>query len=646
MLKNDEPMQSVSEKRPKTVVAKSVPLFGLIILMVTIAGLAVDVHKTDGDNFYKDFIRLQNVVLTVHQKYVEKIDSKQLADHAIDGMLSILDPHSNYMEKKQYNELMIKMDAQFGGLGIQIAIRDKVLTVMTPISGTPAERAGIQSGDQIVKINGKSTAGINIEEAVSKLRGEPGTDVTITIRRPGEKDLDYTITRGIIHIKAVPFANVFNDSVGYVELREFSNIAGKEVEKAIKELLKKKIKGIILDLRSNPGGALPQAIEVAEKFLPEKSLIVYTKGRMQGQNYEYNSSSSPLIPSDMPMVVLVNYASASASEIVAGAIQDWDKGLIIGDTTFGKGSVQTLLPLDEDHHIKLTTAFYYTPSGRCINKPENGIRAKGLKSSEKDDDAEDSATVDESKSKDKADSTLGDTTTYRTKKGRIVHGGGGIVPDTVIKPKLWDYSLRLLYLKDAFFSFANKEHPKLKAQHAKIDKSFVVTDAIFNDFLRHLDSINFKFQNQVQMQFEDFKVRSGMAPDTSKKAVAQTKKDSVGGIAIKLKMSKEELSASEKTGAFSPDSNFLNLSKEDREILQKLTSQIDQIFTKNSKNEFVQNAPQIKKYIREALLARENGSESDVVYRSRLDDDVQFQAALSLLSNRTTYDRLLKPKSK
>jgi hypothetical protein len=148
------------------------------------------------------------------------------------------------------------------------------------------------------------------------------------------------------------------------------------------------------------------------------------------------------------------------------------------------------------------------------------------------------------------------------------------------------------------------------------------------------------------MQFEDFKVRSGMAPDTSKKAVAQTKKDSVGGIAIKLKMSKEELSASEKTGAFSPDSNFLNLSKEDREILQKLTSQIDQIFTKNSKNEFVQNAPQIKKYIREALLARENGSESDVVYRSRLDDDVQFQAALSLLSNRTTYDRLLKPKSK
>jgi carboxyl-terminal processing protease len=645
MQKNEEPNRSASEKRSPVKVTKSIPLLGLIILMVTIAGLAVDVHKSDGDNFYNEFIRLQTVIMKVHQNYVEKIDSKQMMDHAIEGMLSILDPHTTYMEKKQYNELMIKMDAQFGGLGIQIAIRDKVLTVMTPISGTPADRAGIQSGDQIIKINGKATTGISIEEAVSKLRGEPGTDVTITIRRPGEKDLDYTITRGIIHIKAVPYFNVFNDSIGYVELKEFSNIAGKEVEKAIKELLKKKIKGIVLDLRYNPGGALPQAIEVAEKFLPEKSLVVYTKGRMPGQNYDYASSSSPLIPSDMPMVVLVNYASASASEIVAGAIQDWDKGLIVGDTTFGKGSVQTLLPLDEDHHIKLTTAFYYTPSGRCINKPENGIRAKGLKTGD-EEDSDDSAAVDSSKTKAAADSLTRDTTTYRTKKGRIVFGGGGIVPDTVIKPKIPDYLLRILFLKDAFFSFSNSEYSRLKAQHVKIDKSFVVTDAIFNDFLHYLDSTKFKFQNQVQMQFEDFKVRSGITPDTSKKAVVQSKKDSLAGDLKKLKMSKEELKSAERKGAFSPDTNLLKLSKEELDLLKNLTSQIDQIFSKNSKNEFVQNAPDIKKYIRDALLSRENGPESDVVYRSRLDEDLQFRAALSLLSNRTIYDRLLKPKSK
>ena len=639
-------MQNMSDHGAKTGISKSIPLLGLIILMVTIAGLAVDVHKSDGDNFYKDFIRLQDVVLKVHQKYVEKIDSKQLVDHAIEGMLSILDPHSTYMEKKQYNELMIKMDAQFGGLGIQIAIRDKVLTVMTPISGTPADRAGIQSGDQIVKINGKPTAGISIEEAVGKLRGEPGTDVTITIRRPSEKDLDYTITRGIIHIKAVPYYNVFNDSIGYVELKEFSNIAGKEVEKAIRELLKKKIKGIVLDLRYNPGGALPQAIEVAEKFLREKSLVVYTKGRMEGQNYEYASSSTPLIPPEMPMVVLVNYASASASEIVAGAIQDWDKGIIVGDTTFGKGSVQTLLPLDENHHIKLTTAFYYTPSGRCINKPENGIRAKGMKENTDDEEtSDDSATAGASKS-GASDSTVKDTTTYKTKQGRIVYGGGGIVPDTVIKPKIPDYLLRLLFLKDAFFSFANSEYSRLKAQHVKIDKSFIISDAIYGDFQHYLDSIHFNYQNQNQMMFEDFKVRCGIVPDTSKKSAAASKKDSLASGAKKLKMSKEELQSMEKKGNPLSDANQSKFSKDELEVLRKLSVQIDGIFSKNSKNEYVENAAEIKKYIRDALLTRESGPESDVVYRSRLDEDVQFQAALRLLSNRSVYDRLLKPKSK
>jgi carboxyl-terminal processing protease len=628
----------------KSWLSKSIPLLGLIILMVTIAGLAVDVNQSEGDNFYKDFIRLQDVVMRVHQKYVEKIDSKQLVDHAIEGMLSILDPHTTYMEKKQYNELMIKMDAQFGGLGIQIAIRDKVLTVMTPISGTPADRAGIQSGDQIVKINGKATAGISIEEAVSKLRGEPGTDVTITIRRPPEKDLDYTITRGIIHIKAVPYYNVYNDSIGYVELKEFSNIAGKEVEKAIKDLMKKKIKGIVLDLRYNPGGALPQAIEVAEKFLPEKSLVVFTRGRMQGQNYDYNGAASPLIPAGMPMVVLVNYASASASEIVAGAIQDWDKGLIVGDTTFGKGSVQTLLPMDENHHMKLTTAFYYTPSGRCINKPENGIKAKGMKpSASEDEDGEDSASAQDKKSSGAADSAAKDTTTYRTKQGRIVHGGGGIVPDSVIKPKFPDYLLRILFLKDAFFSFANAEYPRLKARHVKLDRTYTVDETTAANFQRYLDSTHFKFQNQNQAMFEDYKLRTGISIDSTK----DTSKTPPAGVAKGKTPSKDDLQAQmKKDEKHAEAANPSNLSKEELEALRKVSRQIDELLTLQSKNEFVKNAPEIKKYIRDALLTRENGAESDVVYRSRLDNDVQFQAALGLLSNRTAYERLLKPKTK
>jgi len=614
-------MNSVREKRPNNALRRAVPLLGLIVVGVTIAGLAIDVNRLDGDNFYKDFIRLQNVVLTVHQKYVEPVDSKQLVDHAIDGMLSILDPHTNYMEKKQYNELMIKMEAQFGGLGIQIAIRDKVLTVMTPIQGTPADRAGIQSGDQIVKINGKSTAGISIEEAVGKLRGEPGTDVVITIRRPGEKDLDYKITRGIIHIKAVPYSSVFNDSIGYVELKEFSNIAGKEVEKAVRELLKKKIKSIILDLRYNPGGALPQAIEVAEKFLPEKSLVVFTRGRMQGQNNDYSSASAPLIPVDMPMVVLVNYASASASEIVAGAIQDWDKGLIVGDTTFGKGSVQTLMPLDEDHHLKMTTAFYYTPSGRCINKPENGIRAKGMKAND-EEDADSGDSIPAKGQEAPKDSVKKDTTTYKTKKGRIVYGGGGIIPDTVVKPKVPEYLLRILFLKDAFFSFANSEYLKLKAGKVKIDRNFTITEAVMADFQRYLDSTRFKFQNTAQTMFEDFKVRTGIVPDTSKDSKGKLKRDT------------------------SVDVNKPKWSKGELEALKKMMQSIDRVLSEKSKTEFITNAPEIKKYVRDALLSREFGPESDIVYRSRFADDVQFQTALKLIADRATYDRLLKPKGK
>jgi carboxyl-terminal processing protease len=469
-----------------------IPLFGVIVLIVVIAGLAFDVTKADNDTFYKDTQRFDQVFLNIHQKYVENIDSKKLIDSAIGGMLRILDPHSNYFEKKQYEELIIQTEGKFGGLGIQIAIRDKVLTVMTPIPGTPAERAGIQSGDQILKINGKSTEGITIDEAVSKLRGAPDTDVSITIRRRGEsKDLDYKITRAIIQIKPVPFCGVFGDGIGYLVLKTFSQDAGSEVEKALRELLKHNIKGIVFDLRFNPGGLLPQAIEVAEKFLPRNSLVVYTRGRVQAQNAQYYANSDPVLPPEIPLVVLVNGASASASEIVAGAIQDWDRGLILGDTTFGKGSVQTILQVDEANHLKLTTAYYYTPSGRCINKPENAVRS-GKKSGDDDENGEgaekDSAAADSSAMKAKSKAGK-DTTAYKTKNQRIVYGGGGIIPDTIIEYKLPGYVIRSLLIKDAFFSFATLEYPKLQAKHVKVDEKFIVSDAMLKDFYHYLDSV-------------------------------------------------------------------------------------------------------------------------------------------------------------
>jgi carboxyl-terminal processing protease len=606
---------------------------GVVILIVVIAGLSVDVTKAENDNFYADVMMLERVYNKIHQNYVESIDSKKLVDNAIDGMMSILDPHSTFFEKKQYDELLIQTEGKFGGLGIQISIRDKVLTVMTPIPGTPAERAGIQSGDQILKISGKSTEGITIDAAVGKLRGEPGTDVSITIRRRGEpKDLDYTITREIIRIKSVPYYGVFGDGIGYVALKQFSEEAGSETEKAIRELLKKNIKGLVFDLRYNPGGLLPQAIEVAEKFLPRNVLVVYTRGRVLGQNKEYKVSGNPIVPPETPVVVLVNNGSASASEIVSGAIQDWDRGVIVGDTTFGKGSVQSILPIDDDHHLKLTTAFYYTPSGRCINKPENGIR--GLRKTGDEDEGEegrkDTAAVGakDSQAKQggvKGDGSQKDTTTYKTNKGRIVHGGGGIIPDTVIEQKYPELVIRALFLKDAFFSFANVEYPKLKAKKVKIDNGFTVTDAVSKDFYHFLDSIKFNYQSYAQIVFDEFKSRAGIADSSAAKGDSSHKAavDSLGKFRVKPEWTKEE-----------------------RELLKKITGQMAGILAEENKREFTKNGTEIRSYIREALMVRELGQDNDQIYHQKLMNDEQFKSALAIIANKAVYENLLKQKGK
>ena len=612
-------MRTEQESQPKRTITGKVPLLGLIILIATIAGLAVDVSKTtdtakQGSSFYEDLMRFDNVALKVHQSYVEDIDSKLLIDHAVEGMFQVLDPHSVYFTKKQFEDLMVQTEGKFGGLGIQISIREKILTVMTPMPGTPAERIGLQSGDQIIKINGKSTAGITVDEAVNKLRGEPGTNVTITVRRAGEKDLDYTITREIIKIKSVPYSGVFNDSIGYIALKIFSQDAGDEVGKALEGLLKKNVKGIVLDLRFNPGGLLPQAIEVANKFLAQKSLVVYTRGRMAGQNQTSYVTENPLLPNGMPLIVLVNYGSASASEIVSGAIQDWDKGVIVGDTTFGKGSVQSLLPINNDYHLKLTTAFYYTPSGRCINKPENGIRAKDMKSDSDADNEDDQDTDSSALAAKKA--AKKDTTVYKTNNGRIVYGGGGIVPDTIIKQELPAFMVRSLFLKDVFFSFANVEYLKFKEKHIKINANFEISDEVLADFQHFLDSTKFKSQNPSQTSFDEFKVRTGLVPDTAKKS---------------------------KTAA---DPMLPKLSKDEIAELHKVAEKIDNILQSENKREFSDNAETIRKYLKETFLAKEFGQDNDNVYRVKLVGDTQFQSALNLLTHKDVYARLLKPKVK
>lgn len=585
------------------------PFMGTVIMMVVITGLVVDATKADGDSFYADINRLDKVALKIHQNYVEEISSKDLVDNAIKGMIKILDPHTSYFEPKQYEELKIHTEGKFGGLGIQISIRDKVLTVMTPISGTPAARAGIQSGDQIIKIDGKPTAGITIEKAVEKLRGEPGSKVTITIRRKGEiNDIDYTISREVIHIKSVPFYGVLENDIGYIHLQAFSQEAGAEVEKAIKELTKKNIKGLIFDLRHNPGGLLPQAIEVAEKYLPRDSLIVSTRGRMRGQNNKIFSSNEPVFPEGMPLAVLVDYASASASEIVAGAIQDWDRGVVIGDTTFGKGSVQSILSLDKTYHIKLTTAFYYTPSGRCINRPENAVRG-----STPDEDFVFEEEGD--KETDSVKASKIDTTKYKTKNGRIVYGSGGIIPDTVVIPDPPSSPVRALFGRDVFFQFANHEYPRLKKRKGKIDSSFVVDDVTMKNFHNYLDSIKFSFQTMAQLRFNEFKLGIGI-------------KDTVDSAGKKVEVYPEK-----------PKWNDKEL-----QLLKSYAAKMDSLLNEENRRTLSSNDAEIRKYLREAFLMRGFGQDHEIYYRAKLADDVQMKAALALLSDSVRYYSFLKRK--
>ncbi|MCK4590506.1 MAG: hypothetical protein KAT86_02030, partial [Candidatus Latescibacteria bacterium] len=329
------------------------------------------------------------------------------------------------------------------------------------------------------------TRGESIEDVAQKLRGKPGTKVTITILREGQlQPLDYTITREIITLKAISFCDEIRPEVGYIRLSRFSENTGKELTQCLKRLKQNGMKSLILDLRGNAGGLLTQAVAVADKFLEKESLIVSTKGRDKGQNNNYYSNHDPVIPVDMPMVVLVNKASASASEIVAGAIQDWDRGLIVGTATFGKGSVQTVFPISENSALKLTTAYYYTPSGRCINiehTPKQKEKPKELFGEEKPQLPKKQ---------------------FRTNNGREIYGGGGITPDLKVESwKLDNLSLELLRRR-MLFGFA----VHYVSEHPQIDRNFEVDDQILTLFKDFLKQKEFDYKTPEEVYVDTLKV--------------------------------------------------------------------------------------------------------------------------------------------
>ena len=312
---------------------------------------------------YEELKTFSEVLNQVQKHYVDETKPKDLIQGAIRGMLSTLDPHSAYMSPEMYKEMQVETKGEFGGVGIQIGVKDNRLAVIAPIEGTPAYRAGIKAGDYIVKVNDDITKDLSLMDAVQKMRGPKGSKVSLTIQREGTPDpLVFNLVRDTIKIESVKSKMIEN--LGYVRLTQFQEATGRDLSKAIRQLKEQKVQGAILDIRNNPGGLLTAAVDVSEQFLPSGKLIVYTKGR-EGKKDEWFTKSKDQLE-DLPIIILVNEGSASASEIVAGALQDWGRAVVVGATSFGKGSVQTILPLSDGSGLRLTTAKYYTPKGRSI----------------------------------------------------------------------------------------------------------------------------------------------------------------------------------------------------------------------------------------------------------------------------------------
>lgn len=343
-----------------------IALFAAVMMGASV-GVKVQAFQTETYEKLKIF---DEVLYLIQTNYVDDVNVQDLIYGGINGMLKTLDPHSSFMPPDLYQEMQTETRGNFGGLGIQIGMRDDQLTVIAPIDDTPAFRAGVLAGDSIVKIDDKSTKDMTLTEAVKLLRGPKGSKVTISIMREGfTEPKDFTMTRDIIEIKSVTH-QMLGDKIGYLRLRQFQENTADDLEAALKDLEDQDVEAIIMDLRSNPGGLLNSAVEVADKFLEKGKLIVYTEGRKSNQDMRFVAHEEFTHP-NYPMVILVNHGSASASEIVAGALKAHSRAVLIGTQTYGKGSVQSVIPLSDNSGLRLTTAKYYTPDGQSIH--EKGI---------------------------------------------------------------------------------------------------------------------------------------------------------------------------------------------------------------------------------------------------------------------------------
>jgi len=386
---------------------------------------------------YRDIARSQQQIMTVYKylltEYVHELDVPKLTSRIIKSMLENFDPYTEYYEEKDLENLAIKTDGKFSGVGLSIIMYEDQLTVVGPIEGSPASRAGIFTGDEIMNIDGESTKGLELKEATNKIRGDKGTDVILTIKKPitGETE-DYTITRDTITIKDIPYYGMANPEVGYLRITNFSNNTPGETRDALLSLMGEGADNIIIDLRDNPGGLLSSSLDILDLILPKDVEMVSTKGRKGKSLKNYKSLNNSFVPGSIGIAVLINGGSASASEIVAGVLQDHDRAVVLGDQSFGKGLVQTVIGINQDTALKITNSKYYIPSGRSIQKRKF---------------------IDEELI---ADNSLVADSLYQTMAGRTVLGGGGISPDVIVKDE-GSYPLAASILRNGgFFRFVQQ----------------------------------------------------------------------------------------------------------------------------------------------------------------------------------------------
>ena len=417
-------------------------------------------------DIYREIARSQQQIMTVYKylltEYIHELDVAELTTRIIDSMLSNFDPYTEYYEEKDLEDLTLKTEGEFSGVGLEIYMYEDQLTVVGPIEGSPASKSGIYTGDAIMNIDGESTSGLELKDATSKIRGKAGTEVILTIKKPitGEVQ-DYSIIRDVITIKDIPFYGMVNNDVGYLRITNFSINTANETKNAFISLMQDGANSIIIDLRDNPGGLLSSSLDLLDLILPKNLDLVSTKGR-EGKNIKsYKTLNNALIPESINLAVLINGASASASEIVAGVLQDYDRAVVLGSQSFGKGLVQTVIGINQDTALKITNSKYFIPSGRSLQKREFI-----------DDEliASTSSTAD---------------SLYQTKAGRTVIGGGGIAPDLTVKDE-GSYPLAASILRNgAYFKFVQQNSDQYSSVEEVLSDQELMTK--FESFINEND---------------------------------------------------------------------------------------------------------------------------------------------------------------